>query len=459
MLQNGKILWKEGMFLEPHHFQQFDRLQAAHVNARAGSLVYGGFQHGFTELKIDRDALLSGNFLINRAAGVFPDGSCFDIGGGASKSLLRSFAAYCRADQQTLDVYLAIPVDATVTGSDQYVGVDDGMSDGRYIERTILAPDDFLSDNSKEIEIGEPNYQIRFAGEPLDGCIWLRIARLTRTGSSYMESAHDYSPPVLFMRVSDVLKSCVSGLLELLWARINSLARHRSQNESGQAFFTSAQENSFRLLNTLCTFTPLLGRLHELPKIHPFEYYMQLTALYGSLLSFSPSISFENFPSFDHDDPSSSFIALAERIRELLKVEFWADCTMLELEQVNASTWFGRFPHEGFAASVNLFIGVSAKMPQKELMIDVLQRMKVASKDKLDMLISSSLPGLALIHARNIPEGLAAKPDYVYFVVDRQGALWEAVEMSGALGVHFSGGSCPELKIEVLALKHRGGSQ
>ena len=469
MLQSSKVLWKEGMFLQPHHFQVFERLQAAHVDARLASLMYGGYQHGFTELEVDRDALLGGNFSVSRAAGVFPDGSCFAVGAGSldysAKALSRSFAAYCRPEQLTLDVYLAIPAAGGGSHSgDGYCPVqppggaadNGGAGVGRYVERAVLVPDELSRDNNKEIDLGEPNYQIRFEGEPLDGCVWLRAARLSRTGSGYMELRRDYAPPVLFTRASEALRNCVSGLLELLWARTGSLAQCRRRTEFGQAFFSASEENSFRMLNTLCMFTPLLSRLHELPKIHPFEYYTRLTMLYGSLLSFSPSVALEHFPPFDHDDPAASFVALAERIREALRVEFWTNCTALPLEQSNPTTWFCRFPDERFAAGVNLFIGVSAKAAQKSLLVDVLQRMKVGSRDKLDLLISSSLQGLPLIHVKSIPEGLAAKPEFVYFVIDRQGPLWQSVETSGTLGIHFAGGGYPDMKIELLALKHQG---
>jgi type VI secretion system protein ImpJ len=445
MLDDCRVLWKEGVFLQPHHFQMFERAQAAHVNGRVNSLVYGGYQYGFTELEIDRDALLGGNFTISRAAGVFRDGSCFNIGAGASygspdgKILSRSFTPHCRSEQLSLDVYLVVPLER------------------RYVEKTVLAADEFSLHNNKEIEVGEPDYQIRFEGEPLDGCVWLRVARLSKTGSGYMELRRDYSPPVLFTRVSEVLKGCVGGLLELLWARMGSLAQCRRQSESGQAFFSSTEENSFRLLNTLCTFTPLLSRLHELPKIHPFDYYTNLMPLCGSLLSFAQSIALENFPPYDHDNPAAPFTALAERIRESLKVEFWTNCAVLPLEQINPTTWFCRFPDERIAATSNFFIGVSAKVERKMLLIDVLQRMKAGSRDKLDLLISSSLQGLALIHVKNIPEGLAAKPDYVYFIIERQGPLWQGVETSGTLGIHFLGGCYPDMKIELLALKHQGG--
>jgi len=463
MPENCKVLWKEGMFLQAHHFQLSERLQTAHVNARVASLAYCGHQYGFTELEIDRDALLSGNFSLSRASGVFPDGSCFAAGGGPfgvdapAKTLSRSFASYCPPEQLTLDVYLAIPVDSGAWAGEPVSPPRDGaVPSGRYVERTVPVFDELMLHNSREIEVGEPNYMIRFGGEPLDGCVWLRAARLVKSGSGYMELRRDSAPPVLFSRVSDVLRGCVSGLLELLWARIGSLAQCRRQNESGQAFFSSTEENSFRLLNTLCTFTPLLSRLHELPRIHPFDYYTRLTELCGSLLSFSPSISPENFPRYDHDDPAASLIALAGRIREALKVEFWTGCSALELEQPGPATWIARFPHERFAAGVNLFIGVSAGVEPKSLIIDVLQRMKVGSREKLDLLISSSLQGLSLIHVKNIPDGLAAKPGYAYFALDRQGPLWQGVETSGTLGMHFLGGCRPEMKIELLALRHQG---
>jgi len=442
-----KILWKEGTFLNPHHFQYSDRLHTAHADSRVNSLAYAGFQHGFTALEIDRDALLVGNFTVIRAAGVLPDGTCFSAG-----VLSRSISAFCRPDRRSLDVYLTLPVYAH-NGAGVHA-VDGVPADCRYIERTLSLPDEFSRDNVKEIEVGEPNYQIRFEGESLDGCVWLRIAKLLRGGSGYMELADGYAPPVLFTRVSDVLRGMLGGLLELLWARIGSLAKCRRHSEWGQAFFSATEENSFRIMSILCTFTPLLGRLLELPKVHPFDCYTHLMMLYGSLQCFSPTLSPENFPIYNHDDPAATFTDLTDRIRDALKAEFWTTCVSLPLEQVSSSTWHCRFPDEHFATRANLFIGVSAvDVDRKKLLVDVLQRVKAGSRENLDLLISSSLQGLPLIHVRNIPEGLPAKPDYVYFAVDRHGPLWESVESTGTLGLHFSGGVYPDMKLEVLGLK------
>jgi type VI secretion system protein ImpJ len=447
-------MWKEGMFLEPHHFQLLDRFQTAHANTRVGSLSYAGFQYGFTGLNIGRDALLGGNFTIVSAAGVFPDGSCFDIGTGAhSKSLTRSFSGYCRPDQQTLGVYLAIP-DSNPGTLPQ--GTDSGASfaGARYIETPAHIPDAYISGNDKEITVGAPNYKIRFEGEPLDGCVWLPAARLVRNGAGYMELERGYSPPVLFFRCSDVLIDRIGGLLELLWAKIGSLARCRGQSEQGRVFFSASEAGSFSLLGTLCSSTPLLSRLCELPQIHPFDIYTHLTTLYGSLMSFLPEISLDMVPPYDHDNPSVVFATLEERIRETLAAEFWTATVQISLERINSVMWYGRFPDERFIKSVNLFLGIASESQQKSLVIDVVTRMRICSRDKLDLLVSSFAPGLALIHAQKIPEGLAAKPGFVYFAIEKRGPHWPDVETTGTLGIYFPGEDYGDVKLELLALRH-----
>ena len=452
MSNNSKVLWKEGMFLEPHHFQLSERFLIAHTDARVESLSYAGFQYGFTELTIGRDALLSGNFTIAGAAGVFPDGSSFEFGTGThSKSLTRSLTGYCRPEQQTLSVYLVIP-DGN-SGKPSH-GANSPFAGSRYVETLTLITDELTPGNDKEIEIGTPNYQIRFEGEPLDGCVWLPVARLFRNGSGFMEPESGYSPPVLFFRSSDALKNRIGGLLELLWAKIGSLSRCRGQSEQGRVFFSASESGAFLLFNTLCSFTPFFSRLCELPKIHPFEIYTRLTTLYGNLLSFMPEISLNMIPQYNHDDPGAMFATLEERIREALAAEFWTATAQISLERVDAVMWTCRFPDERFVKNVNLFIGVASETQQKSLVVDVLQRMRVCSREKLDLLISSSTPGLMLIRVQKIPEGLAAKPGYVYFAVDKQNPLWADVEASGTLGIYFPGDEYGDVKVELLALKH-----
>jgi type VI secretion system protein ImpJ len=71
----NKVVWSEGLFLRPHHFQQQDRYFERYVETRCQALAPHGW--GFAELEIERDFLAIGKFGLRRASGVFPDGTPF----------------------------------------------------------------------------------------------------------------------------------------------------------------------------------------------------------------------------------------------------------------------------------------------------------------------------------------------------------------------------------------------
>ena len=70
-----KVLWNEGLFLTPHHFQQWDRHLEAELWHRLRAIQ--PLSYGFTDLKIDEDALAVGDLVVNRCGGVMQDGLPF----------------------------------------------------------------------------------------------------------------------------------------------------------------------------------------------------------------------------------------------------------------------------------------------------------------------------------------------------------------------------------------------
>src|SRR5207344_582256 len=74
---NNKIIWSEGMFLRPHHFQQQERYFANLVELRSAPLRPDPW--GFTQLKLDDQLLALGKVGVASASGVFADGVPFHI--------------------------------------------------------------------------------------------------------------------------------------------------------------------------------------------------------------------------------------------------------------------------------------------------------------------------------------------------------------------------------------------
>ena len=60
---DNRVVWAEGIFLSPHHFQQQERYFENTLNQRVS--VTSPFQWGFRRLLIEPDALLMGQISIS----------------------------------------------------------------------------------------------------------------------------------------------------------------------------------------------------------------------------------------------------------------------------------------------------------------------------------------------------------------------------------------------------------
>ena len=64
----SKVVWREGLFLRPHHFQQHDRYVERLVERRTRFTT--PYPWGFAEFEIDRDLAQQSKFALRRAVGV-----------------------------------------------------------------------------------------------------------------------------------------------------------------------------------------------------------------------------------------------------------------------------------------------------------------------------------------------------------------------------------------------------
>ena len=75
MSYSSKILWGEGLFLRPQHFQQQDAYHESRLHTAVRAIQpYGwGVQHA----RFDTDALASGVLRATELSLFFPDGECY----------------------------------------------------------------------------------------------------------------------------------------------------------------------------------------------------------------------------------------------------------------------------------------------------------------------------------------------------------------------------------------------
>lgn len=440
----GSVVWREGMMLQPQHFQQSQR----HVAALTATTLDTPWAYGVCSVVLDEAAVGEGILRIESARVSLPDNSLVDAPAHGPIPLPRAFLPQFGAQVQTLDVWLGLPM--VVEGR---AAVSQTEGDGaRYRTRVVEMADESGVGAVLPIEIAEPLATIRLGSEGLDGVSAVRVARITRGPDGRPQIDPDYIPPLTRIGGSPRLMELLHSLLQVIMGRQAALAAARRHVAGGGAVLSSAEQAASSMLLLINSYAPILAHYHHAPHVHPWELYGQLNQFCGGLCTFSSDLSISAIPRYNHEDLAGTFGTLAAMIRAVLGVDIASRCMSLPMEQRGTASFACRPGDPRLLGQCRLFLGLSAQVPEKQLVVSALQRIKLASAERLEVLVASAIPGLPLVHVPRPPEELAARPDWVYFAIGQQGDAWEGVRTSGTLAAHFPG-EYPGLRLEVLAVR------
>ncbi len=76
MSLSNRVLWKEGLFIRPQHFQQESRFLTSQLKQ---VIDISAYNLGFEKIAFDQQQLSFGKFGITECKGVMPDGTLFDL--------------------------------------------------------------------------------------------------------------------------------------------------------------------------------------------------------------------------------------------------------------------------------------------------------------------------------------------------------------------------------------------
>ena len=153
MSWNNRVVWSEGMFLRPQHFQQHDRYLETLMDGRIRPLLAGGW--GFSELQIDEALLAQGKFAILSAKGVLPDGTPFNIPGDDSAPIPLSVEDSARDSI----IHLALPLRRA--GTRDTVDEGEALGGARYQSQVREVRDDNAAFESRApVSIGGQAFRL-----------------------------------------------------------------------------------------------------------------------------------------------------------------------------------------------------------------------------------------------------------------------------------------------------------
>ncbi len=160
MSSRNPVLWPEGLFVKPQHFQQAARSSEATLHQRLSSL--NAAFYGFSELQLNDEYLYLGKVAITRARGIMPDGTAFDIPGDLPPPPPLEISD---DGAQNGEIYLCLPLR---TDGGREVSWPDSVANLRYVAHAQEIKDTHTADGDlTQVHLAEPNQQLRPHGEDI----------------------------------------------------------------------------------------------------------------------------------------------------------------------------------------------------------------------------------------------------------------------------------------------------
>jgi len=444
-----KVLWTEGMFLTPHHFQQADRYAENHLNRRLAALNAMGW--GVLQLQIATDALATGELILSRCAAVFPNGVAVDTPDLDPLPPSRPIEPAFDTKKSALGVYLGVPLARAGGLAASLQPSTDGKL-ARYHRRSTTVTDENTASNEREVAIASKTLRILFEGEPLDDYDTIKIAELKRGAAGKFELNDFYVPPCLYLSGSTALLTILRRILEIISAKSSDLSAQRRQRSTGLVEFTMSEAANFWFLHTVNAYIPALMHFHNRPDAHPERVFLILVQLAGELFTFAGEGHPKDLPLYNHENPGESFAAIEKRITDLMGTVIPTRCTPIPLERTRESLFTGKLRDDRIIEAAQLYLAVMAEVPEEKIIKEVPLKAKISSQDKVDGLIAAALRGLLLRHLPTPPAEIPVQPGRQYFSLDKAGEHWEAVKKSRTISFYVP----PEfkgLKLEFMAVK------
>ena len=446
MSMANKLLWGEGLFLRPQHFQQQDQYHEQRLHESVKALH--PYAWGVNQLQIDRDALANNSLRLLELSLVFQDGEIYNAAGGDELPEALDLGNL-PSSLQSLTFHAALPAFKPFGGNFAASGQPNNAA--RYAQANLSTPDLYTQAAQAELTYLKKTLRLVADSEPRDSYVSFPLLRLRRLSTGGFEQDPAFVPPSLSIRSAPLLFLQLRRLIDALQAKVNALYGHHREPSKSVIEFRSGDMSSFWLLHTASAAYASLSHYYHHPALHPERLYEQLLALAGGLMTFSRSHALADLPPYRHADPGPPFAQLHAMIRELLDTVISSKYFAIALTETKPSYHHGKLDSEKIDAKTAFYLGVSADMAGVELVDVVPLRFKVGAPDDVEKFVLSALPGVRLQHAPQVPAAVPVRPDMFYFTIEAKGQMYERMLQAQSLLVYVPSGM-RELKLELVAV-------
>jgi len=443
MSAHNKVVWSEGLFLQPQHFQQQDRYFERYVEARCHGLI--PYSWGFTELEIERDLSSIGKLALRRAAGVFPDGTPFrmpedeplpaplDVGPQVRDQIVSLAVLLRRADGADID---------RAAGADGLARHD--VREWEVRNTTAASGDPAL------LEVGALKTRLLLSSDVTQAYACIPMAHVVECRSDKQVVLDDrFMPTVLRAAAASPLATFMTELVGLLHQRGEALAGRVAGTARGGA----AEIADFLMLQAINRYEPLLAHYAESGALHPEELFRVFVAIAGELATFTTTSKRRPaLPAYQHDRLRQSFEPVILALRASLSAVLEQSAIPIPIESKKFGISVATVADRTLYTTAVFVLAARADVPAEELRRRFPNQLKLGPVERIRDLVNLQLPGVPVNAVPVAPRQIPYHAGFVYFELDQSHELWMQLTSSGGIAMHVSG-EFPGLVMEFWAIR------
>jgi type VI secretion system protein ImpJ len=443
MSSHNKVVWSEGLFLRPQHFQQQDRYLERMVDARSAALRSHSW--GFTEVQIERELLAIGKFGLKRAAGVFPDGTPFSMPDVEPLPAPLELTANVR----DRGLSLAIPVRKEGARESDRREVVDGVV--RYRARDFDVRDVTAEGATLHaLEVACLRSRLLLSNEPREDYACIPLAHIVECRADRSVSLEEqFIPTMLNARQTPNLATFVTEVQGLLHQRGEALAaRAVASGRSG-----SAEIADFLMLQVINRYEPVLSHWARSPLLHPEDLYRLCLEIVGELSTLTTeSRRPPKLPPYLHEDLRATYDPVMAAMRACFSVVLKQNAIQIPLEKRRFNIYTGVVGDRSLFEEAVFVLAARADVASESLRHDFPAQVTVAAVEKIAKLVNEHLPGIPVQALSVAPRQIPFHAGFVYFELDRGNVLFRELKGGGGLALHVPD-SFPGLGMELWAIR------
>lgn len=427
----------------PQHLQLSDEYHEQLLDRRMSALSPNYW--GLVEVEVDEDDLARGILRLDRCLAVLPDGLLLDVG---QHKLTRHLSATVPplSAGRALEVHLAVP-HAAVGGA----AAEDASRGVRFRQLRETVADIYRIAQDEEVELVEPNAQLLFGGDNLQGYVTIKLFELVAGDEGRLRLSERYIAPCLQVRSSSVLMAQLGRLVAALAAKQKDLAAKYGGRAAAMVEFGAADMATFWYLHSVNGSLPELMH-YASGAMHPEVLYLVLCRLAGQLSTFEGSADPLELPHFELRDLAGTLLPLFERVFKLLGTVVSARYTPIPLVQQQPGLFVGKVDDPMLLRRGSLYLLAGGDVADDVLRDDVPRYVKVGSMDQIAQIVHSALPGVQVRIDLSPPSGIPVRAHMVYLRLEKQGRYWDSLLSSGQIAI-YQPVRPDQVKLELLSLE------